>query len=155
MNTLYDETQGNGMKQDGKSLIETLMVLTLIGLATGMAAPNFLASTSSAQTRAATEEIASELRLARQLALTKRDRVRLVFDSEHRTIAAQFVNSGVTHHVYRYDDRRIVIENPSAGPEIVFHPSGRSATATTIQIRSKEGQVRKLTVSLTGRVAVS
>ena len=143
------------MKQDGKSLIETLMVLTIIGLATVLAVPNFLAFASRVQVRSATEEIASELRLARQLALTKRDRVRLVFDPERQTITAQFVNGGATHHVYRYEGRGIVIEKPSAGSEVVFHPSGRSATATTIQLRSKEGQVQKLTVSLTGRVAVS
>lgn len=143
------------MTQDGKSLIETLVVLAIAGLAAVMALPNFLNLSSRAQVQTATEELASELRLARQLALTTRDRVRLVFDLEGRTIAAQFVNSGRTHHTYRYDDRGIVLERPSAGTEIVFHPSGRSATATTIQLRGKEGQVRKVTVSLTGRVAVS
>jgi type IV fimbrial biogenesis protein FimT len=143
------------MNQEGKSLIEMLMVLTIIGLASALAGPHFLTLASRVQVHSATEEIASELRLARQLALTKRDRVRLVFDLEQRTIVARFVNGGTTHHVYRYEDRGIVIEKPSAGLEILFHPSGRSATATTIQLRGREGQIQKLTVSLTGRVAVS
>lgn len=143
------------MKQDGKSLIESLVVLAITGVLTIMAGPRFQSLTSRAHVQAATDEIASELRLARQLALAKRDRVRLVFDLERRTIAAELVNGGVTHHIYRYENRDVVMEQPSAGPEILFHPSGRSATATTIQLRGKEGSVRKLTVSLTGRVAVS
>ncbi len=143
------------MNQDGKSLVETLVALAVTGLLTVMAAPSFQTLTSRTHVQAVTDEIASELRLARQLALAKRDRVRLVFDLEQGTISAELVNSKQTHHVYRYADKQIVLEPPSAGREILFHPSGRSATATTIQLRGREGAVRKLTVSLTGRVAVS
>jgi type IV fimbrial biogenesis protein FimT len=143
------------MNQNGKSLLETMVVVGILGFVTAMATPDFLALASRAQVQAAADEIASELRLARQLALAKRDRVRLVFDLEQQTIAAEFVERRETHHVYSYRDRGVVLESPSAGPEILFHPNGRSATATTIHLRGREGQVRKLTVSLTGRVAVS
>jgi type IV fimbrial biogenesis protein FimT len=78
----------------------------------------------------------------------------VVFDFEQQALVAQFVNGATTHHIYRYGDTGVVIEEPSAGPEILFHPSGRSATATTIQLRSKEGQIQKLTVGLTGRVSI-
>ena len=148
-------SRGDVMKQDGKSLVEMLAVLAITGVLTVMAGPGFQSLTSRVHIQVAADEIASELRLARQLALAKRDRVRLVFDLERRTITAELVNGGVTHHIYRYQNRNIVMEVPSAGPEILFHPNGRSATATTIQFRGKDGQVRKLTVSLTGRVAVS
>jgi len=146
---------GGRMDQNGQSLLETMMVLGMLSLVAVMAMPNFLSLVSRAEAQAAADEIASELRLARQLALAKRDRVRLVFDLEQQTITAEYVERGETHHVYSYRDRSIVLESPSAGPEILFHPNGRSATATTIQFRGKDGQVRKLTVSLTGRVAVS
>jgi type IV fimbrial biogenesis protein FimT len=152
---LMTKARGDRMNQQGQSLLETMMALVIVGLATVMAVPSLLSLASRAHVQAAADEIASELRLARQLALAKRDRVRLVFDLEHRTIAAEFVNGGGTHHIYRYGDRGIILDRPTAGEEIVFHPSGRSATGTTIQLRSRDGQVRKLTVSLTGRVAVS
>lgn len=142
------------MKQDGKTLMELMVVVAIIGIVAAMSGPNFLALNSRMQARCATEEIASELRLARQLAITYRDRVRVVFDFEQQVLEAQFVNGVTTHHVYRYGDKGIVIEEPSAGPEILFHPSGRSATATTVQIRSKEGQIQKLTVGITGRVSI-
>ncbi|TKS58882.1 MAG: hypothetical protein EWM72_02534 [Nitrospira sp.] len=142
------------MKQDGKTLMELMVVVAIIGIVAAMSGPNFLALNSRMQARCATEEIASELRLARQLAITYRDRVRVVFDIEQQVLEAQFVNGATTHHVYRYGDKGIVIEEPSAGPEILFHPSGRSATATTVQLRSKDGQIQKLTVGITGRVSI-
>lgn len=142
------------MGQDGKTLMEIMAVVAVIGLSVGMAVPSFLPLLSRNQMHAVTQELASELRLARQLAMTSRDRVRVVFDRDQRAIASELVNSARIHHVYRYVGTGIDIEEPTAGPEIVFHPSGRSATATTIELRHRDGHIRKLTVSLTGRVAV-
>ncbi len=142
------------MKQEGRTLPELMVVVAIIGIVAAMATPNFWALNSRIQARCATEEIASELRLARQLAITHRDRVRVVFDFEQQTLVSQFVNGATILHTYRYGDKGIVIEESSAGPEILFHPSGRSATATTIQLRSKEGLVRKLTVGMNGRVSI-
>jgi type IV fimbrial biogenesis protein FimT len=142
------------MKQEGKTLTELIAVVGIIGMISIMAVPSFSALNSRTQVRCATEEIASELRLAKQLALTSHDRVRIVVDMEQQELVTQFVNAGTTHHVYHYGGKGLVMEEPSAGPEILFHPSGRSATATTIQLRSKEGQIQKLTVSITGRVSI-
>jgi type IV fimbrial biogenesis protein FimT len=142
------------MKQEGKTLLELMVILTVIGIVSAMAGPNLLGLYSRIQMRAATEEIASELRLARQLAATHHDRVRVAFDFQRRTLETQFVNGSTTHHIYQYENKGIVIDEPSTGPEILFYPSGRSATATTIRLRSREGQIRKLTVGITGRVAI-
>jgi len=142
------------MRQDGTTLMELMVTVAIMGIIAALAGPNLSGLYSRIQMRSATEELASELRLARQLAMTHRDRVRVVFDFEQRTLEAQFVNAAATHHVYRYGDNGIVIEEPSGGPEILFHPSGRSATATTMYLRSKEGWLRKLTVGITGRVSI-
>ncbi|MBS0167864.1 GspH/FimT family pseudopilin [Nitrospira sp. CMX1] len=142
------------MTQDGKTLTELLVVVGIVAIVASMALPNFMTLNSRTQLRCAAEEIASELRLAKQLALTNRDRVRILVDLDRRELVTQFVLSGLTHHVYHYSDKHLVIEEPSAGPEILFHPSGRSATATTVQLRSQEGQSQKLTVSITGRVSI-
>ncbi len=144
------------MKQEGHTLMELMVVLAVISIISALAGPNFLTLNSGMQIHSATEEIASELRLARQLAITHRDRVRITFDPEQQALVAQFVNgSEVTfHHAYRYADKGIAIEEPSAGPEILFHPSGRSATATTIHLRNKEGQTHTVTVGITGRVSI-
>lgn len=142
------------MRQAGHTLLELTVTLAVIGLVSALAIPSFTSLQSRMQIRCATEEIASELRVARQLAMTHRDRVRLSFDFEQRVLVAQFVDGGRTHHVYRYGDKGIVVEEPSAGPEILFHPSGRSATGTTIRLQGRDGRSATLTISLTGRVSV-
>lgn len=142
------------MTQEGKTLAELLVVIGIVAIVAGMALPSFLTFNSRTQLRSAAEEIASELRLAKQLALTYHDRVRIRIDLDQQELLTQFVRSGVTHHVYRYSNKSVIIEEPTAGPEILFHPSGRSATATTVSIRSPEGQSQKLTVSMTGRVSI-
>ncbi len=142
------------MEQEGKTLTNLMVVAAIIGMVAMLAVPSYSVLNSRTQVRCVTEEIASELRLARQLAMTHRDRVRIVIDLEQQALTTQFVNTATTHHAYHYGGKGIVIEEPSAGPEIVFHPSGRSASATTIQLHSLEGQTQKLTVSITGRVSL-
>ena len=142
------------MKQEGKTLAELIVAVGIIGMVASMAIPNFMTLNSRAYVRCVTEEIASELRLAKQLALTNRDRVRIFIDTDRQELVTQFVTRGTTHHVYRYGGKGLVIDEPSTGQEILFHPSGRSATATTIQLHSLEGQTQKLTVSITGRVSI-
>lgn len=142
------------MKQEGKSLMELIVVVAIIGMVATMALPSYSVLNSRTQVRCTTEEIASELRLARQLAMTSRDRVRIIVDREQQALTTQFVNSATTHHMYHYGGKGIVIEEPSAGPEILFHPSGRSASATTIELHSLEGQTQQLTVSIMGRVSL-
>jgi type IV fimbrial biogenesis protein FimT len=142
------------MDEQGKTLMELMVVTAMIAMVAAMAVPNFLVLHSRMEVQSMTQEIASELRLARQIAMTQRDRIRVVFDLEQQVIAAYQVNRGITARAYRYGGKGIVIEEPSAGPEILFHPSGRSATPTTIQLRGKDGQVHKLTVGMTGRVSI-
>ena len=142
------------MKQDGKTLAELMVVAGILAMVSLMGIPNYLGLNSRNQLRCATEEIASDLRLARQLALTNRDRVRIVIDTEERQLITQFVNRNATHHVYHYGGKGLTIEEPSAGWNIQFQPSGRSATPTTIKLRNKEGLTQTLTVSITGRVSI-
>ncbi|MBS0151452.1 MAG: GspH/FimT family pseudopilin [Nitrospira sp.] len=142
------------MTQEGKTVTELLVVVSIVAIVAGMALPNFMSLNSRTQIRCVAEEIASELRLAKQLALTHQDRVRVLIDPDQRELVTQFVQSGLTHHVYRYSDKQLVIEEPSAGPEILFHSSGRSATATTIHLHGQAGPSQKLTVSITGRVSI-
>jgi len=141
--------------EQGKSLSEVLVVLAVIGLVAGLAGPSFIGMITRIEARSAASEIASELRLARQLAMARRERLRVVFDGLSRTITLQRADAEGVLDVYRYSDKGIIVDEPSAGPNLLFHPTGRSATATTIVIRDKQGRVMKLTVSLTGRVALS
>ena len=139
---------------DGFSFVELLVTVSIMGIMSGLALPNLNALKVRVQTDLFAKELASELRWARQWAISKQDRVRLVFDQERQAIVAQVGSDRVPHHELSYQHKGLEVDEPSAGPDVVFHPSGRSATATTIQFRNGQGQAHTITVSLTGRVIV-
>lgn len=143
------------IQEQGWSLTELLMVLAVMGIMALLAVPSYQTLLVRSQARSATVEIASELRLARQLAMARRERLRVIFDREGRTITLQRADAEGILHVYQYGDKGVVVEEPTAGPELLFQPSGRSATPTTIRVRDRQGRETTFTVSITGRVSVS
>jgi len=142
-------------QEQGWSLTELLTVLAIMGILAILAGPIYQTLAARVQARSVTVEIASELRLARQLAMARRERLRVIFDREGRTITLRRSDAEDILHVYQYADKGVVVEEPSAGPELLFHPSGRSVTPTTIRVRDSQGRETTFTVSITGRVSVS
>ena len=143
------------IQEQGWSLTELLVVLAIMGIMSILARPSYQTLTARVQARSATIEIASELRLARQLAMARRERLRVIFDRERRTITIQRADAEGILQVYQYADKGVVVEEPTGGPELLFHPSGRSATPTTIRVRDSQGSEITFTVSITGRVSIS
>jgi type IV fimbrial biogenesis protein FimT len=139
----------------GKSLAEIVVVTAILGIVTGMAAPAYQNFHARQQGRTAVAEIASTLRMARQLAMARRERLLIRFDLSTHTITLRLPDADGVLNVYRYGDKGIVIEEPTAGPDLLFHPSGRSASASTIVIYDRERRRTTVTVSLTGRVVIS
>lgn len=146
--------QSRWKSAEGFSLVETLISLAIVGLVSALAVPNLMALNARIEADTFAKQISSELRWARQWAISKQDRVRLVFDQDRQAIVAQVGSDRVQHHLLSYQQKGVEIDEPSAGPDVVFHPSGRSATATTIQFRNRQGHTRAITVSLTGRVSM-
>jgi type II secretion system protein H len=142
-------------KQSGRSLIELLIVCAIMGSMAAMAGPSFKSMTTHTQARSAAAEIASELRMARQLAMARRERLLVRFDLSEQTITLIRADTEAVLEVYRYADKGIALDEPSAGVDLYFHPSGRSASAATIVLQDSEGQRITITVSLTGRVVIS
>lgn len=142
-------------QEQGWSLIELLIVLSIIGIMAALAGPSYQTLVARVQARSVTIEIASELRFARQLAMARRERLRVIFDREERTITLRRADAEGTLHVYQYAEKGVIVDEPTAGPELLFHPSGRSVTPTTIRVRDSQGRETMFTVSITGRVSVS
>ena len=141
--------------EQGWSLTELLIVLAIMGVMGLLAGPSFQAVIARSQARSVTVEIASELRFARQLAMARRERLRVIFDRDNRTITLRRADAEGVLHVYQYEEKGVIVEEPTAGPELVFYPSGRSATPTTIRVQDRQGRETTFTVSITGRVSVS
>jgi type IV fimbrial biogenesis protein FimT len=143
------------IREQGWSLTELLIVLAIMGILAALAWPNYQTTAARVQARSAASEIASELRLARQLAMARREPLRVIFDREGRTISLRCAGAEAILHVYHYADKGVVVDEPTAGPELFFYPSGRAATPTTIRVRDSQGRETTFTVSITGRVSTS
>lgn len=148
------EQVGAGQHEHGGTLMEVLTVVALLAIGAALAGPDVRGLQRQLETALFAREVASELRQARQLAITRRQGVLLVFDRGRRVIEAQVGPSRVLHHVFPYHDRGIEVEEPTAGAEVSFHPSGRTATPTTIVFHHTHGEAGTITVSLTGRVTI-
>jgi len=144
------------MPERGASLIEVILVVGLVGLMVAFAGESFVGATSRYHDKSVTTELAAELRTARHLAITRREPVRVVFESEGTRVRTERANApGLPLRYYEYSGRGIVVERLSNGPSVVFYPSGRAATPTTITLRNTRQLRWQLTVSLTGRVSLS
>ncbi|MCC2640447.1 MAG: uncharacterized protein K0S45_860 [Nitrospira sp.] len=143
------------MNQRGASLVELCTVATIIAIVTGLSLPSWAALAAKHQQRAVMMEIASELRLARQLAMARHERIRVVVDVEQSALRTECIDCG-ENPLRRYEFARkgTVIKSMTTKPEIVFQPSGRSATATTIVLLDQRQLTQQVTVSITGRVAL-
>ena len=141
--------------QSGATLMELLLVVAIFAIMAAIAVPSYQATIAKAQARSAVAEIASEIRMARHLAMTRRERLVVRFDLGEKVIRICRADLEEILDVYRYAEKNVIVDEPTAGLELFFHPSGRAATATTIMLHGTQGAVFKLTVSLTGRVVMS
>lgn len=144
------------MGERGASVVELMMVLGLIGVVSGLAVESFVAAASGHRDKGVTAELAAELRMARSLAMTRRERVRVRFIAESGKVLTERADApGTPLHEYDCHGRGVVVERLSRGLSIVFSPSGRAATPTTIFLRNARQERWQLTVSITGRVSWS
>jgi type IV fimbrial biogenesis protein FimT len=144
------------MKDGGFTLIEVLCVVTISAIISAIAGLNFSAMAAKSQGQAMTTELAAELRFARQLAIARRERIRVIVDVERTALRTERADvPGAVLKECDLSGKGTIVEGLSGGPSILFHPSGRSATATTITLRDGNRQARTLTVSFAGKVSVS
>ncbi len=144
------------MRQRGVSLTELMVVLGLVSLSVTLTLESFVAATTRHQAHAVTAELAAELRTARHLAITRRQRVRVVFEPETARVRTEAPDAGgaLLRPLADYTDKGIVVEGLSNGAAVTFYPNGRAASPTTITLRNGRQQRWQLTVSMTGRVAI-
>lgn len=144
------------MNQRGVSLVELCVVLAVVAVVMGMSVPGWAALVAKHRHRATVTEIASELRMARQLAMARHERVRVVVSLEQAELRTECMDcEQPALRRYEFGRTGTVVDSMSTRPEIVFQPSGRSATATTLVLVDPRRVTHQVTVSLTGRVVVS
>jgi Tfp pilus assembly protein FimT len=136
-------------------MIEMMMVLGIIGMVTMFAGEGFVSAAGDKQRQAAIQEVAAELRAARYLAVTQRHAVRVIFEADDHRILTEWADlPDSVFRRYEYAAKNLRVTRLSAGPSVVFYPSGKAATPTTITMHDRKGTYSAMTVSLTGRVTI-
>ncbi len=141
--------------QRGASLTELMMVLGFMGLVGAMAGESFVAMAGRQQNRAAVAEVAAELRAARQLAIVRREPMRVRAGSAVPALIIEPADTpGLMIRRYDYGQRGVALEGSIRTKGILFYPSGRTATPSSVTIRNAKQEEWRITVSLLGRVSV-
>lgn len=76
----------NRTKEAGRSLVETLMVITIAGIFTSIAVPQMISARRLLRTTSMAREIATQLRFARQQSMTQRQAFTFQYDNSSKTI---------------------------------------------------------------------
>jgi type IV fimbrial biogenesis protein FimT len=142
------------MNERGKSLTEIIMVMALVVTITALTGAGLMAATVKQHGRVVSTELAQELRTARYLAIMRRERIRVVLEPGTATMRVEAVEApGRAIREYDFRDKGVTVERLSSGGDIIFYPSGRAASPTTITLVNRHQERRQLTISLIGRVS--
>jgi type IV fimbrial biogenesis protein FimT len=144
----------NRTDNGGRTLLELVVIMTIVGFLVSLGAGLGSAATRQ-RSRAVRTEVAAELRTARHLAMTGREKIRVVFDMEASELRSERTDEDRTVlRRYRFGGTGIHFDGLSNGSSVVFYPSGRSATPTTITFGTVSGEQWRITVSITGRISL-
>jgi prepilin-type N-terminal cleavage/methylation domain-containing protein len=140
------------MDQRGMTLIELMAVLAIVSVLVCLS-DGFVSAATRYQAKAVRTEVAAELRAARHLAMSGREKVRVVFDPSLPHIRTELVDAPHTVlRSYSFSGKDIAVQTLSNGPSVTFYPSGRTATPNTVIFINSRGERWRMTVSITGRV---
>ena len=154
---------GAWKKEAGFTLIELLITMSISAILITLAIPSFSAVTDRVRLADAARSLASDLRMGRQLAISKgisvsvvmdlvNDRYHLVLGNDDAPAFAyrNFKNSSEGHIGVRVAG----FSNSACDGTITFSPRGTTSCATTITLATA-AETRALTVVMTGRVRIS
>jgi len=140
----------------GVTLIETALVIGIIGLLAALSTPGLLRNMSHYRLNTASRCLVSDLRLARHMALKENRPVRLNFIDQRRYRLEKFVNNNWTaagNEVNFTSDhgRRGIIFSQIPAP-VEFDYLGKANPPGAIQLLSEKGESRTVEVSASGRI---
>ena len=123
----------------GFSLLETLIVLSVLGIVFAVALPSYSRYASTQRARATAHVLASDLRVAQQEAMARRSPINVTFlavDPLCRPTAPSYVIGDPQAAIKRSCFPADVLWDPMASRPIVFQPAGPPDTAATLSVAS-------------------
>ncbi len=147
------------LPDSGFTLIELILCLAITVILTLLAVPNFKALSAQFRLEGAVQKMISDLRLARQLANTKRIPVLVRLDPGQERYTLEKQEGSLSSIIFTVDFKNpkeklqgIDLVGSTKGNRLVFSPHGTTNTWTTITLRDSIGKEKKITLIGTGRV---
>lgn len=119
------------LESRGITFIELMVTVVIIGLVSSMAVPRFQIAYERLQIRSANREIASTLRLARSMSVSKKDRYGVYFDQGALSVSLFKNSASPETYVFTDADSLIRVDTLPAAftflsgdNTIVFQPNG-------------------------------
>jgi type II secretory pathway pseudopilin PulG len=143
-------------RRTGFSLLETLIVFSILGIVFVVALPSYTRYASTQRARAAADVLASDLRVAQQEAMTRRGAISVAFFAVDPSCSGSLPS-------YVIGDPRAAIKRaclpadvtwaPEPAPPVVFQPTGATDSGATLSVESKRSG-RRFTVTVAERTGV-
>lgn len=143
------------LDQKGVTLIELVSVLAIISIVSLIIVPRFNNVIAKYELEAAARMIASDLRLAQQMAVSKGEYYRIIFDTTNKDRYQFVLATKIIKQVLLPEG--VQIDSTSFdGNTVIFGHSGAPQPAGTITLIGRNGQFLFVIVAVaTGRVRIS
>ncbi len=158
---MTDEWSAMRKRQDGFTILETLVTATIFGVLTAIAIPNISSSLTAHQMTAGLRRTVGVIRVARSVAISRNQQARISRSNGNKTLTVETAPNGGS--TWTSVGTPIVLDgvsvsslSPSSG--ILFDNKGTLGTVTngvTVTVQSTSGATKTISIGLLGGVEIS